>query len=256
MIELGLGCIEIGRKWGVVDSPLPSEEDAIRLLDYAYELGFRYFDTAPAYGYSEQRIGTWLRRLTKEQQDSVTIATKLGEFWDFTKREAYRNYSYQSLKDSIDNSLELLGEITLLQVHGFTSEVFEKHMDNIFNAFAYAKDIGVNKFGISLSDTTVANSIITLPSIEIIQFPHNILWPYDKDIIRNALSQGKTLVVNRPYAMGKVAQTHDETAKLEAFKFILKDISHGVILTGTKQITHLEENKKLFQAALKEISHS
>jgi D-threo-aldose 1-dehydrogenase len=55
---------------------LPVPRDRLRLLECAFEVGIRHFDTAPYYGYGEAErvLGEFLAR----RRDQVTIATKYG----------------------------------------------------------------------------------------------------------------------------------------------------------------------------------
>jgi aryl-alcohol dehydrogenase-like predicted oxidoreductase len=78
-VALGCGLIGIGRPWGFVASEVPTEEEAFSFLQHAFELGIRYFDTAPSCAYSEARLGSFLCKLTREQRQEVVIATKFGE---------------------------------------------------------------------------------------------------------------------------------------------------------------------------------
>ncbi|MFO0727318.1 MAG: aldo/keto reductase [Myxococcota bacterium] len=52
-----------------------SEAETFALLDTAYALGVRLFDTAPSYGGAEERLGAWIRG--RKPRD-VVISTKLG----------------------------------------------------------------------------------------------------------------------------------------------------------------------------------
>jgi aryl-alcohol dehydrogenase-like predicted oxidoreductase len=65
---LGLGCQRL------VDASNCTAGDAGRILETAYELGIRYFDTAWVYGLgqAEERLG----RLARTQRNSVWLATK------------------------------------------------------------------------------------------------------------------------------------------------------------------------------------
>ena len=75
-----LGCGNFG---GVGSSPaffgqgIPHEE-APRIMDAAWELGIRTFDTADAYGggRSETWIGEWLATKGSEVRDAITVETK------------------------------------------------------------------------------------------------------------------------------------------------------------------------------------
>jgi len=70
--RLGLGGASIGGLFEEV-----RDDDAIATVDRAWELGIRYFDTAPLYGYgqSERRMG---RALRDRPRDSFVLSTKVG----------------------------------------------------------------------------------------------------------------------------------------------------------------------------------
>lgn len=66
--HLGFGCVGL--------TAMDSYFAARKILDNAFGLGIRHFDTAPLYGrgYSEMIVGDF----AKNQRDQVTIATKFG----------------------------------------------------------------------------------------------------------------------------------------------------------------------------------
>ncbi|MDQ0463109.1 aryl-alcohol dehydrogenase-like predicted oxidoreductase [Caulobacter ginsengisoli] len=66
--RLGFGCVAL--------TSFATPGEAMRLLNTAYDLGIRHFDTAPIYGqgYSERLLGRFLRG----RRDRVTVATKFG----------------------------------------------------------------------------------------------------------------------------------------------------------------------------------
>src|SRR5262245_14862334 len=70
--RLGLGTVPIGGLYEAV-----SEEQAHAVVERAWDLGLRFFDTAPLYGYglSEQRLGHILR--SKPRAEAV-VSTKVG----------------------------------------------------------------------------------------------------------------------------------------------------------------------------------
>src|SRR4249919_1199806 len=78
--RLVLGCGNFG---GVGSSPAffgqgIAHDEAFRIMDAAWELGIRTFDTADAYGggRSESWIGEWLATKGSAVKDAVTIETK------------------------------------------------------------------------------------------------------------------------------------------------------------------------------------
>ena len=70
--RLGLGGASIGGLFSPVD-----EGDAGATLDRAWDLGIRFYDTAPLYGYglSERRVGAALRARSR---DAFVLSTKVG----------------------------------------------------------------------------------------------------------------------------------------------------------------------------------
>ena len=70
--ELGFGCMGLSHGYG----PATNENDAIALIQKAYDSGITFFDTAEVYGQgaNEQLVGKALRHV----RDKVIIATKFG----------------------------------------------------------------------------------------------------------------------------------------------------------------------------------
>lgn len=70
--RLGLGTAPLGNLYELV-----SDDEATAVVERAYELGIRLFDTAPLYGYglAERRLGAVLRQ---KPRDSFVLSTKVG----------------------------------------------------------------------------------------------------------------------------------------------------------------------------------
>lgn len=244
-MQLGSGLIGIGRRWGHVETPIPSDEEVFAFLTEALRLGITYLDTAASYGTSEERVGKFLRTLSDKKKEKLIIATKFGDHWDTEKNDAYVDHSYEALKKSLDRSLGYLNQIDLLYLH-------KANMDSLQNpevakAFEYAKEKGITQFGASVSDIEAAKYVINNDFYSVIQFPYNIANTTFSSVIDEATQKGKIVVINRPFNMGKNA--HD---KIAAFKFILQKNFNGFILTGTKSSKHLKENYDNFLKAQKE----
>jgi D-threo-aldose 1-dehydrogenase len=124
---LGLGCAQLG---GLYD-PM-AEADAPALVDAAWDLGIRYFDTAPYYGFtlSEHRLGAALRA---RPRDAYVVSTKVGRLmrpdpgvrpgecgWaaPLPFRPHY-DYTYDAVLRSHEDSLQRLGmdRVDVLYVH-------------------------------------------------------------------------------------------------------------------------------------------
>jgi len=119
---LGLGCWAIGgpywengqpRGWGAVD-----DEESLRGLARALELGITFFDTADVYGcgHSERLLGQALAGV----RDRVVIATKFGFVFDEATRQATgRDASPAYIRRACEASLRRLqtDRIDLYQFH-------------------------------------------------------------------------------------------------------------------------------------------
>jgi D-threo-aldose 1-dehydrogenase len=116
--ELSLGCAQLGNLYREV-----SDDDATATVGQAWELGVRYFDTAPHYGLglSERRLGTALAR--RSRTDYV-LSSKVGRLLvpiddasglddeGFVVPATHRrvwDFSRDGIRRSLEESLDRLG---------------------------------------------------------------------------------------------------------------------------------------------------
>jgi len=247
-VQLGLGLIGIGRPWGHITGSVPPEPEALALLDYAVQLGVRYFDTAPSYGISEERLGKFLRGLRPDERSALTIATKFGEHWDCAVDSPFVDHSYDALRRSLDGSRERLGRIDVLQLHKTTPAVLVSA--DLAKAWDYAESLGIMRLGPSVSDQESALAALAEPRFRVIQLPYNRSHPQFATVIDGAAARGMHVAVNRPFAMGSMLYDPLLNGKSEAFRFVIDRGFTGVVLTGTRSPRHLRENWVAFEDAL------
>ena len=124
---LGLGLAPLGNLYRAI-----SDADARDTLETALDLGIRYFDTAPYYGFglSEQRAGealsdrvdvvisTKVGRLLNPALDSDTAVERHGFVSPMPFEPAF-DYSYEGILRSHEQSLERLGRdrVDILLIH-------------------------------------------------------------------------------------------------------------------------------------------
>lgn len=96
--EIGLGGVGIGGLYG----PVP-EDEGVRTVRRALELGINYVDTSPLYMESEARIGQFFRQNGGRPQGLV-LSTKMG-----THPARRGDYSAEGARWSVENSRRLLG---------------------------------------------------------------------------------------------------------------------------------------------------
>ncbi|KZO97544.1 Aldo/keto reductase [Calocera viscosa TUFC12733] len=112
---IGFGAMSLGAKGNTV-----SESDRLALLDRAYALGCRLWDTANIYGTSESTIGAWLA-LHPERRSQIFLATKFGYVLKETPQGPVGGFdaSPQNVRRSLEESLKRLGvqSVDLLYAH-------------------------------------------------------------------------------------------------------------------------------------------
>lgn len=246
-VELGLGLLSIGRRWGVNDVPPPGEEAAISLLEAAYANGLRFFDTAPAYAASEAILGRALSG-PRLPQNQITIATKMGEHWDATENIARPGHRYDELAWSLDNSMALLGRIDLLQLHKANASNVGSR--DVLRAFDRARTFGIKRFGASVSDLETASIACKTGIYDFLQFPFNTSNRALAPIFELLAAHDMKAIVNRPFAMGALVQGDAEDAVDERFRSIVRMGFSGYVLTGTSSIAHLLANIAAFRRAV------
>ena len=119
-------------------------EEALEIIRRAWEMGVRYFDTAPLYGEgrSEVRCGRVLAQLPRR---SFAVSTKGGrllrpdpenlEFWGeegIPRCSCVFDFGAEGLRESLDSSLERLGleAVDIFYVHD--SDFKGQHGDEVF----------------------------------------------------------------------------------------------------------------------------
>jgi len=246
-VEFGLGLIGIGKPWGFANAEVPPERQARELLERAFALGIRYFDTAPSYGISDQRLASFLRSLPGADRATLRIATKFGEHWNAAASEPFVDHSYDALARSLDGSFQRLGRIDILQLHKTTPAVLRS--DDLARAWEYARGCGIGALGASVSDLESAEIAIADPALTVLQFPYNVAQQTFEPVLEKAASRGMHIAINRPFGMGKLLYESCPVSKPDAFAYILRKPFRGAILSGTKSPAHLEENYAAFRAA-------
>jgi len=174
-----------------------SEADAFRILDAAWELGVRAFDTAEAYGQSASRLRAWID--ARRHGDSVEVVTKC--------RVDFPGEPMAALEASADTALSRfdgLSRVALL-THG---AVEADHWPAVIAATTRHRA----KPGQSVYSPAEVKAACGLPGIERLQVPGNVL---DQ---RSILARGSASVfldVRSVYLQGVLLDDPD-TADLRA----------------------------------------
>jgi predicted aldo/keto reductase-like oxidoreductase len=144
-----------------------SKREGENVVTYAFEQGITYFDTARAYGDSEEKIGAAL----KDVRDKVVIATKVP--WQRTKADA----ADVGLKQSLRNLQT--DRIDLVQLHGIDTEELLRKVtgpDGSLAALKKAKSAGkVDYVGITGHNPHVLEKAVRTGAFDTVLVPLNVL---------------------------------------------------------------------------------
>ena len=143
-----------------------SRDAAERIVRYAYEQGITYFDTARAYGDSEEKIGQAL----KDVRDDVVLATKTHHR---TREDAARAGLKQSLRNLHTERIDLV------QLHGIDSEDTLKKAigpDGSLKALEEARASGqIDFIGITGHNPYVLAEALKTDKFDTVLVPLNVL---------------------------------------------------------------------------------
>lgn len=100
---VGMGCMGFSHGYGA----LPPEEESIRLIRRAYELGCTLFDTAEAYGpfVNEVLVG----KAVKPFRDKIVLSTKFSPYFLPGQEIPEGKLSRKAIRNALEASLKRLG---------------------------------------------------------------------------------------------------------------------------------------------------
>jgi aryl-alcohol dehydrogenase-like predicted oxidoreductase len=185
-----LGCGNFG---GVGSAPWlfgqgTSREDALRLLDAAWDLGITTLDTADAYGggRSEEYIGTWLATKDADVRDRVVIATKT--FNPMTEG-GDRGLAADRIRRQVETSLRRLGvdRIPLYLAHAFDPDVPQEETLTAFDELVRRGTVGAvgaSNFGAEqLAEALELSALERLTRYEWVQNAFSLLEQGDRETV-------------------------------------------------------------------------
>lgn len=168
--ELGFGCWAIGGySYGPTD-----DRESLKALQYAFDHGINFFDTADTYGegHSEELLGEVFDTSSKRLQ--VVIATKVG--WDFYHGGSKKNFEADYIRFACGESLRRLRSdwIDLYQLHNPKLEMIED--GSVFKVLDVLKKEGkIRHSGVSIHLAREGVAVIKNGKSEAIQAIYNLI---------------------------------------------------------------------------------
>lgn len=230
---LGLGTVKFGRNQGVKyprEFALPSDQELGHLLAAASEVGINLLDTAPAYGSSEERLGS----LLQGQRQRWIISTKAGE--EFVNGESHFDFSPRAIRASVERSLRRLNTdyLDIVLAHSSGDDVGLVEQENIFTTLNELKQSGkIRAYG--MSTKTVAGGLLTVEHADVAMVTLNPAATEDRQVIASAQQKNKGIFIKKALGSGHLPAA-------EALKFALNEPGVSSVIVGTINVAHLLEN--------------
>ncbi|HPG39825.1 MAG TPA: aldo/keto reductase [bacterium] len=208
LTAIGLGSWAIGGPWawgwGQSD-----DEESIRTIQKAIDLGINWIDTAAVYGlgHSEEIVGQAIKGI----RDKVYIATKCGLAWN-SKKQFRNDLSVQNIRNEVEASLKRLQveTIDLYQFHWPDKKVpVEKSWEVMVKLKKEGKIrwLGVSNFSVELLERCEK-----IHHIDSLQPQYNLFRrDIEKEALPWCLANGVGVVAYSPMFSGMLTGSFDVT---------------------------------------------
>jgi len=214
-MKLGKTGLEVSRiGFGGIPIQRPPEDEAIRVVQRALDLGINFIDTSVGYGTSELRIGKAL----VGQREEVILATKGG--WH--DKEMVRGSLTMSLRQLKTNYIDIWQFHNVSSLEAYHSLFrFNGPMEAAFEALSKET---IRYLGISSHSLEVAREAVISGKFDTIQFPFNFVYEdAAKELIPLAKEQGVGFIGMKPFAGGMILKANLALKYILQFENVLPD---------------------------------
>ncbi|MDX6748043.1 aldo/keto reductase [Polaribacter sp. PL03] len=281
-MKLGLGTAALGRPQYInvrtenCDNSNLSEfkKQSFNVLEEAYNLGIRYFDTAPGYGLAEELLLEWLQT---KKDNSIEVATKWGytytaNFDTNATVHEIKEHSLAKLKEQWTFSKQLLPYLKVYQIHSATLETGVLENTQVLEHLAFLKKEHNLKIGLTTTGTNqvevirkALNILVDNESIfDVFQITYNFLDQSLQEISEELINKNKSIVIKEALANGRffknenypnynkmyttlenLAKKHNVGVDAISLKYCEQTIPGSIVLSGASNSNQLKENLKI-----------
>ncbi len=225
--EIGLGCMGMSQSYGPAD-----DNESLRVLDRAVELGCNFWDTADVYGAGKNEL--LVGKALKKHRQAVFLATKVGNVYDrsLTSHQDQVQAEVPWIVDGtpayiykcIDLSLQRLGVdyIDLYYLHRVDPQV---PIEETVGAMAdLVKQGKVRYLGLSEASASTIRRAVQVHTITALQSEYS-LWTrhVEDEILPTCRELGITFVPYSPLGRGFLTGTVTDTSHLAENDFRIRN---------------------------------
>ncbi|UGQ29809.1 aldo/keto reductase [Acinetobacter calcoaceticus] len=233
--KLVLGTAQLGLDYGIANTKgKPSPAVAESIVKIAIVNGAQFIDTARAYGDSEEILGNILKT---GWQGRARIITKLSPTINESLEVSSLNID-AFVDTSIYQSCTALQTqmLDILMLHRASQMLICE--GRVWSRLLYHKEHGLIKsLGVSVQTPEELERVLTIPEVEIIQLPYNVLdWRWDgviPEIIAQKQKRDLKIHVRSTLLQGLLVSTnkdHWQRAHVEQAEFILNWLEKQCLL--------------------------
>lgn len=280
--QIGLGMAALGRPEYININPTDqrdkSEEafyrETLRVLDEAYRLGVRYFDTAASYGKGETFLLKWHQ---KRQHPDVIFGSKWGYTytanWElgYDGKHEVKEHSLEKLEEQWSYSQKLCPALGVYHIHSATLASGVLENSKVLEKLAAIKRTTGVQIGLSSSgpaqqevlEKAMDIAIDDTPLFDTFQVTFNVLEQATCALLKYAQKNGVKVLIKEAMANGRIfpndhyphyKPTYSYLSSLAdkyqvgidaiALRFCMDKIGPAYVLSGASSIPQLTANLK------------
>lgn len=232
---LGLGTVKFGRNQAVKYPDafaLPDDAQLVELLAVARECGITLLDTAPAYGNSEERLGS----LLQSQRKDWVLVSKVGE--SFANGDSHFDFSATAVVRSVEASLRRLRtdwlDAVLIHSDGNDLAILDQH--ETLDALQALKRRGLVR-AIGMSTKTVDGGVAAAGVFDIVMATLNPAYQSELPVFSACAALGTGVLVKKLLGSG-----HGVAQRDEALCLAYAQAATASAIVGTLSPQHLRDN--------------
>ncbi len=194
---VSFGAWAIGGSWGSTD-----DQESLRALHRAVDLGVNFIDTADVYGDGKSEL--LVARLCQERKERIFVATQAGRRLN---PHVAAGYDRENLTAFVERSLTNLrtDALDLLQLHCPPTDVY--YRPEVFGILDDLVSQGkIRHYGVSVERVEEALKAIEYPRVSSVQIIYNAFRQRPADIfLREAQSKNVGILARLPLSSGLLA---------------------------------------------------